>query len=384
MLIEFTVPLITVGKPARTKDHKTVLASVKRQVEVPEYSASQAPLAVRCRFGEEDSDGDEIECREYREIDGSLYVDVTPDILKVDITSMGSLRHSFDEMPCIPPFQLVGQYIMNVLRSIPQHDRRTTIYPSEQASKFAGNLRISGPFPDIAKMKLDSCDEGMIEHCLGLFDEAAAGVVFIDGRLHAKERPPVIQVAENFSEMEVKAIRRPMPGTIIRYADEDGGQRTPFAYFRIDQAQEALDLAAGQARKRPGRIKVGNELGDLFVAPEAPVDFNSSSAMVYAMAVAINDRIVDFSDQQRGRYAIALLAAVLESYQVLERELQVGEEENVSDDLVQAVETIMAGTPEVVEYFVGDEDAVARCRIVLDEWHDRPLALEIGSLRFGV
>jgi hypothetical protein len=378
MRIEFNVPVITVGRPARAKSPKTVFASVKRVVDIPEFSERDAPVALTCWFNDEDDDGNEIGFRQYREIDGGLFIDLEPESGGIGITDIGPLRfyNGAGDPPCFPPFHLLARHILERTHAIPAADRRAVMYPADVATYLNRENLIQGPFPDLASLKMEDHDEDMVRECLALFDEAAASLVMVDGILQSKERPPVIQVDFEYpATIKARAVRRPMPGPVIRYDDPDGGQATPLAFFQIDQAEEAVAFVkAFVAGTHSPRAKAVVDL-DIEVGDDAPVEFAAKSALVYALAVAVDDNIVEFFGNGHGREEIGLFATVLDQYRVLERELRTGDDENVSDDLVDALEQIISMGPAVRERFVGPDDVVQRLRAALDAWHDRPMDL---------
>ena len=383
MIVDFVVPVITYAQPQRTKAEKLVFATVTRRVEIPEYTSDEAPLAIRCRFRhDEDEDGNQINFREYRELDNRLLVDLTYELndgILRDATSMRlAANDAVTRIDCGtmgtydtpgPPFRGVSKFILGSLLDLPVSERRNRVYPSAIGSEYASNETIRSNPPELAGLNLPTFDEALVERCISVFEEEAAGLAYIDGRLHAFERPPALEVMNTgFGPGRVTAVRRDRPGPLIRYADEDGGQDIPMAFFRIDQAEEALDFA------RTSMMSFKNEIGDLYVSDSAPVDFNAVSASVHALAVALDDGFVVFAEAGHGRATLDRLTPELMTvYSTLERELKVCDDENVSEELVNAVETFLAMPEEETELFILAGADVEAYRRTLEIWHDRPI-----------
>lgn len=371
MKIEFLVPVVTTGKPPRAKNTKTILGSVRRTVEIPEYSLDEAPLAVRCGFrGDEDYDGNQVNYRDFRQVDETLYIDLT----KERALGLAQFPGRIQKWAyCEAPFKGVGGFIMDAVEKLP----RNTIFPSDVGNELGRQDGFHGKLPLLDEMGIADLDMETVERCIALFDREVAQLAFIDGSLHQQERSPALEVVYSGydGKVRISPVRRDGEKPLSVYNDEDQLSEFRIALFRMDQMNEAVAFAGSISQKF-------SNPHEFYVADFANVDFDAASASVRAVAVHMNDMISDLATGRlsglSGRDLLDRLSPrVMEIYERMERELPDGDDENVSEELAAAAESVLDLPLRQRVMFTGerdedrDEKIVKIYQQVFDLWHNR-------------
>jgi hypothetical protein len=373
MLIEFKVPVIVSAKPKRAKQEKIVVAAVTRVVDIPEVRSSDAPVVVASYFpGDENDEGFPI-FREFREVDGRLYVDFIDDAPFVTAPRLRLSDHTF------PPFDGLERHFRETFRSMQSSAIKNAVYPTATASEIA-NSKVS-TFADIDTLDLSDIDMGMMDRCLSMFDREAAKLLVVDGKMHLRERPPVIEVGIHVSTrntyIELKPVRRTGDGPLVLYDDPDnsGGFTTPLAFFQIDQEEEAIAFA--QSFGYPVKMQ---GLADIELAEKDPaIACNAASLTVNAIAVDMNNSISWMDSSLSGRKLLNRLTAdVMDVYHRLEAILPGIDDENVPEKLVEVVERVLTLPSAEREIFVPQEQVLPIMRSAIQLWHDRPVDLSFA------
>jgi hypothetical protein len=370
MLVEFKVPVIVNAKPKRTKQEKIVVAAVTRVIDVPEVRSGDAPVVVSSFFpGDENDDGFPI-LREFREFNGQLYVDFIDDAPFVTAPRLRLSDHT------LPPFQGLDSHFREAFRFMQPSAIKSAVYPSATAAEIA-NSKVE-TFVDFETLDLSDVDMGMMDRCLSLFDREAAKLLIVAGKMHLRERPPVIEVGIHASKSknytELKPVRRLGDGPLVVYddADNSGGFTTPIAFFQIDQAEEAIAFA--QSFGHPIKMQ---DLGDITLAEEdAAIACNTASLTINAIAVDMNNSISWMDSGLSGRKLLNRLTVdVMKAYHRLEAILPGIDDENVPDELVDVIEMVLRLPSEEREIFVPQEQVAPMMRSAIQLWHDRPVDL---------
>ena len=243
MRIEFRVPVVVRAKPKRTKDVKLVIAAVNRVVDVPEYSSDDAPVVLSGFFtGDDDDDGNPIH-REFREIDGELFVDVDVDC--EGVISPSAVMERGERVPM--PFQGVDKVFWSVFRGMQPKTIRSVVYPGDKVSEVVdGRMTV---LHDLSDLGVADVDQEMLGRFVSAFDREASKLILVDGRVHLRERAPALEVvcAAYREKTFVRATRRVGDDPLVKYNDEDR-QDNPVAFFQIDQLEQAHGL-----KNRPNR-----------------------------------------------------------------------------------------------------------------------------------
>ncbi|MCV9964106.1 hypothetical protein OIU34_19680 [Pararhizobium sp. BT-229] len=375
MRIEFSVPVVVKAKPKRAKDVKLVVATVNRVVDVPEYSAVDAPVVLSSFFPGDDDDKGYSILREFREIDGELYIDVDADC--EGVISPSAVMERYEQVPF--PFQGVDKAFWDVFRPMSGKEIRAAVYPGDKATEVIdGRMTV---LRDLSKLGVDDVDEEMLGRFLSAFDREASKLILVDGRVHLRERAPAIEVvcavSRNGGKTTVRSSRRAGDDPLVKYNDDDR-QETPVALFQIDQLEEAYAFA--QSLGYPvGLIDVE----DITVDEDAAVFFNGPSATVNAIAVMMNDHIsgsMDFGNERQGReFLNRLTVGVMHAYHRFEAILPGLDEENVPEELADLVDGVLA-LPERERglFLPNDPTAEVRVRAAMQLWHDRPVEFSIS------
>jgi hypothetical protein len=380
MRIEFRVPVIVKAKPKRAKDAKLVVAGVSRVVDIPEYSSDDAPVVLSGFFhGDDDDRGDPIH-RCFREIDGELYADVDIDCEGVIFPSAVMERSA--RIPF--PFQAVDKLFWDTFRSMSGKDIRAAVYPNEKAMEVIdGRITV---LRDLAEIDASDVNEKMLENFLSAFDREVSKLVLVDGKIHLKERPPVIELIYNsfqtVGKIELRANRRLGDEPLVKYDDVDR-EENPVAFFRIDQLEEAYAFASSLGY----RVNT-NEVADLEIEPDSAVFFNAPSATVNAISVMMNDYIsgsMDFGGDREGRaFLNRLTVGVMHAYRRFEAILPGLDEENVPEELAELIEGVLA-LPDVEKslFLPSDPNSEVCVRAAMHLWHDRPVEFSVLQHQAG-
>lgn len=375
MLLEFEVPVMATAIPKRGKQPKLVLGLLRRTVDVPEHREASAPVVLSGSLSDDwNVRGKRPIHREFRLIGDDLYVDLSKDGNQV----IGMRPRGNRSEPRNAPFRQVAEFIEAHTEGMTASERRFGIFPPEAARALSeGRL---GGLPEFDFMGVADIDQAMLDACLEKFDEEASGLVIVGGKIHKRERTPVIEVFHTchngVERMTVRTARRQTDGAFVRYNDADR-VNTPLALFQIDQAAAALEFA-----KSFGFEVLHWGLDDLVVEHgDIPIHFNGPSATVHALAVAMNDRIAKVaSSRSDGRsFLRSLSPAVMRHFNYLEDTLPTVDEENVPDELATTIEDILV-LPEAERlHFVAEDDPGNGPRIwaALDLWDDRAVRLSV-------
>ncbi|MCZ7862433.1 hypothetical protein O9X98_13750 [Agrobacterium salinitolerans] len=370
MRIEFRVPVVVRAKPKRTKDVKLVIATVNRVVDVPEYSSDDAPVVLSGFFhGDDDDHGHPIH-REFREIDGELFVDVDVDC--EGVISPSAVMERDERVPM--PFQGVDKVFWSVFRGMQPKTIRSVVYPGDKVSEVVdGRMTV---LHDLSDLGVADVDQEMLGRFVSAFDREASKLILVDGRVHLRERAPALEVVCNVfthgGKTFVRATRRVGDDPLVKYNDEDRHEN-PVAFFQIDQLEEAHAFASSLGYKVNGDDAV-----DVTVEEDAAVYFDSPSATVNAIAVVMNDHIsgsMDFGIDRRGReFMNRLTVGVMHAYRRFEAILPGLDEEAVPEELADLVESVLALPEQEKKLFLPDEpNAESRIRAAMQLWHDRPV-----------
>ncbi|MBY3432881.1 hypothetical protein HFN89_01655 [Rhizobium laguerreae] len=370
--MEFKVPVIVNAKPKRTKQEKLVVAAVTRMVDVPEVTSDDAPVVVSSFFpGDENDDGLPI-YREFREVGGRLYVDITDDGPFVTTPRLKQYAKT------LPPFEGIDGLFRETFKSMQPASIKNAVYPTVTASEAAK----SGieTFVDIGTLDLTDVDVGMLDRSLSLFDREASKLILVDGKMHLRERPPAIEVALQVSNRgnstHVKPVRRLGDGPLVVYNDADGsgGFTSPLAFFQIDREGDAIAFA--QSLGYPVKL---NDIADITTGPDAAVSCNTASMTINAIAVDMNNSISWMDAGLSGRELLNRLSVnVMQAYHRLEAILPGIDDENVPDELVDIVEGVLALPQAERKLFVPEESILPAIRSAIQLWHDRPVDVSIA------
>lgn len=372
--MEFKVPVIVNAKPKRAKQEKIVVAAVTRVIDIPEVRSIDAPVVVSSFFpGDEDDDGFPI-LREFRELDGQLYVDFIDDAPFVTAPRLRLSDRSF------PPFQGLDRHFREAFRSMQPSAIKNAVYPAATADEIAKSKVKT--FVDLETLGLSDIDTTMLDRCLELFEREAGKLLIVDGKMHLRERSPVIEVgvhiSTNKSYTELKPVRRMGDGPVVLYndADSSGGFTTPLAFFQIDQAEEAIAFA--QSFGNPIKMQ---DLGDITLTEEtAAIACNTASLTVNAVAVDMNNSISWMDTGLSGRQLLNRLSVnVMHAYHRLEAMLPGIDDENVPEELVDVVEGVLRLPREEREMFVPQERVEPMMWAATQLWHDRPVDLSFAK-----
>jgi hypothetical protein len=212
------------------------------------------------------------------------------------------------------------------------------------------------------------------------FAEEASKLVMVGGKVHKRERAPVIEVFHTcyngVDRMTVRTARRPTGGGFVHYNDPDR-VNTPLALFQIDQADAAMEFA-----RSFGFEVLPWGLNDLAIKHrDVPIHFHGPSATVHALAVSMNDRIAEVaSSRGDGRTFLRSLSPdVIRHFNYLEAALTTVDEENIPEELASTIEDILL-LPEPQRFnFVASDDpgVVPRMWAALDLWEDRAVRLSV-------
>ncbi|MCZ7862434.1 hypothetical protein O9X98_13755 [Agrobacterium salinitolerans] len=375
MLLEFEVPVMATAIPKRGKQPKLVLGLVKRTVDVPEYREVSAPVVLSGSLSDDwNVKGKRPIPREFRLIGDDLYLDLSKDGNEV----IGMRPRGNRSEPRNVPFRQVAELIEAHTDRMTPSEKRFGIFPPEAARALSeGRL---GALPEFDFLGATEIDQSMIDACLEKFDEEASKLAIVGGKIHKRERSPVIEVFHtcyNGTErMSVRTARRQTDGAFVRYNDSERVY-TPLALFQIDQAAAAMEFA-----KSFGFEVLDWGLVDLVVKHgDIPIHFNGPSATIHALAIAMNDRIAKVaSSKGDGRsFLRSLSPAVMRHFNYLEDTLPTVDEENVPDELATAIEDILVLPEAERSHFVADDDPGNGPRIwaALDLWEDRAVRLSV-------
>jgi hypothetical protein len=376
MRVEFMVPVIVSAKPKRAKENKTVIGAVYRTVDIPEVTEANAPVVVSSYFPADENDNGDLIYREYRELDGHLYVDITEDgnvSQKPTITKY---------VKVLPPYEGVERLFSNILGTMPNKDIKGAVYPSVTAAEVInGDIK---SFAGLETLGLTDIDERTLELFLSVFDHEASKLLLVDGKFHLRERPPVFEVIQHYSSRgnrtEIKPSRRNGDGSLVKYNDPDR-MGTPIALFQFDQLGSAVAFA--EALGDPVGL---TETEAITVEQDAAVHFNAASATINAIAVAMNDAIAwPINGDTRGRELLNLLTVeVMHAYHRLEAILPGLDEENIPEELVEIVESVLVLPPKQRQLFITDGRASpASIWAALQLWHERPVELSLTAAPSG-
>jgi hypothetical protein len=370
MRIEFTVPVVVRAKPKRTKDIKLVIAAVKRVVDVPEYSSADAPVVLSSFFPGDEDDRDVSILREFREVDGELYVDVEFECEGVIFPSAVMERSSL-----VPfPFQGVDRIFWDEFRKMMPKEIRNAVYPADKVHEVIGGRMTV--LHDLSELDVSDVDQEMLGRFLSTFDREVSKLILVDGMVFLRERAPVIEVVCT-GKTVVRPSRRVGDDPLVKYNDTER-QENPIAFFQIDQLEEACSFA-----KSFGYPVHLQDVADITINEEATVQFDGPSATVNAIAVMMNDYIsgsMDFSNDRSGRgFLNCLTTGVMHAYHRLEAILPGLDEEAVPEELADLVDWVLALPEKERKLFLPpDPTAESRIRTAMQLWHDRPVELSVS------
>lgn len=274
MIIEVEYPITTTGKPARSNKTKTVVFKETVRFDLPEYSSSEARVAISVPGPQGFLPTD------YLGIDGKLYYDTVNKVPRSrQYEFVLGLRKSAD---------ILTAHLEESLLELGKHLRRrnstaiaSELYPSVLAEHFARGLGHSGAsnnrpetevrLPSIDEIEVKDLDMAEVDRQKHAFLAHLSEFAVVNGSLIRTIPEPVYSVSVGYADSNTGTPTEGTPPVIhIVKPDREGrlyakNNTNVVAYFSADRLDDAIayaiEMKAAQTDKQfevkiPGEIRV--------------------------------------------------------------------------------------------------------------------------------
>lgn len=259
MKLEIEYPVILEAVPPRSTLRKTVIVKDVVVADIPEYSTSEAPVALRRKRL---TTAGKPWVQNYLHVDDGLFTEVVRPTI-----SEGRVPYEFgyEKTQVISPIfhnDLHGEVqekIAGLKRlhksNYPKHLFNQDVldaFVERWERRYAGEpiLTVRTKLPLLGEIKLSDIEEGGVERARSEIGKKIANVILIDGRFHFKQPEPVYLANASVS------VRDPFVSLQASISEEEmlGAEKIDLseAYFAADDLEGAIAYAAEMWRIRKG------------------------------------------------------------------------------------------------------------------------------------
>ncbi|MCV9964710.1 hypothetical protein OIU34_22730 [Pararhizobium sp. BT-229] len=399
MKLEIEYPVILQAVPPRSTLSKTVIVKDVAVADIPEYSASEAPVALRRRRVDPNTHKPWVQ--DYLHANEGLFIAARKPTIEA-----GKVPYEFgyEKTQVISPIfhnDMHGEVQEKIggLKRLHKSNYHKHIfnqdvldaYVERWERRYRGEplMTVRTKLPMLGEIKLSNIEEGGVERARSVINKKIANLILVDGRFYIKQPEPVYLANASVH------VRDPFVSTQARISEEEmlGAEKIDLstAYFAADDLEGAIAYAAEMWRIRKGDDNDYDAAlsGDAYevVDPSAlRFDGERVSALRAAEAVRRNfmSSIVP-SAIGSATYVLERVAANFENtslealvnYKHLEAALKTAVDGGNTDDLCARIRDCISGTEG--DRFVKGAEA-AMLEVALGRWERREARRNYGLM----
>lgn len=379
MRLEFELPVVVRAKYGRATTEKTVMGFIPHVAELNEYGSSDAPLALA--FQQTTAEDQTTERVAYRAVDGWLWANTGIDAIGQTFSmNLGSV----DIAPFFDGRRGIAEKIGAVIDRMSDHKRQPAqrLGPNSLVVHVVENGSFYR-FEPLMGMRLDGDIGDQVIPQIEAFDVLLADFVVIDGRIHRKEREPLIRLFPDGMSLSARVERQGHARRSIRVQNT---MPRSVGWFRMDDrdgmAEEADVLLS--AMGIPGSLNdliEGIEVHDrtlLRAAPEAIAVFDVADAMRrHFHAVMSRDGDGEEHGAALARWLSKAAGRDVRFFKAISGKFR-GDaaDDELPPDLEEAFMTMADDETGDYENFTGSDRLKLFAREVARRWKDRPVSLD--------
>lgn len=378
MRLEFELPVVVRAKYGRATTEKTVMGFVPHVAELSEYQSSDAPLALAYR--QAGVEGQPPARVEYRALDGRLWADTQTDVSgQPFFLDIGS--------DAIPPFfggrKGIAETMKASIRRMADHKRQPAqllgpnslvVHVVEKGSAYR--------FEALMGMRLEGIEEQVIPQ-IEAFDALLADFIVVDGRIHRREKEPLIRLYPEGNGLVACVERRGHAARPIRIPN---ALPRSVGWFRMDDRGGMIE----EAEIMLASIGISGALADLIeqievydrdslrAAPEAIAIFDVADAMRrHFLAVMSQDGDGEAHGAALARWLSKAAGRDVRFFKAISGKFR-GDaaDDELPPDLEEAFMGVAEDETGNYENFTGSDRLKIFAREVARRWKDRPVSLD--------
>ncbi|MBY3157283.1 hypothetical protein HFO56_33705 [Rhizobium laguerreae] len=386
MRLEFELPVVVRAKYGRHTTEKTVMGFVPHVAELQDYALLDAPLALA--FEQQGVEDQTMESVEYRAVDGRLWVDTGT---RADEGTFAWELGSAAMPPFFAGRKGIADNLTATLRKMSDQKRKPAqrlgpnslvVHVVEKGSEYR--------FEPLMGMRLEGDIEAQVVPQIEAFDLLLRDFIAVGGRVHRKEKEPLIRLYPEGQGLSARVERRGHAGRSIRVPN---ALPRSVGWFRMDDrsgmAEEAEVLLA--AMDDPGSLNdliAWIEVHDrsmLRAAPEAIGIYDLADAMRrHFLTVMSRDVDGEEPGASLGRWLSKAAGRDVRFFKAISGKFR-GDvmEDELPPDLEEAFMTFAEDETGDYENFTGTDRLKIFAREVARRWRDRTVSLDFIGIAQG-
>lgn len=333
MKLEVDFPVITEGLAVRSRSKKPVVARQTLKVDIPEYSAAEAPVAMVCT--REWNDDPRLSENVFRAVNGQLYVrarHVTVEEGRIQHRhSISGGAQSYDVHSALDS---KVSYLLATLKDKHSTGIGSAVIPGQLGEAYFthganlpdGQIEI----PRLEDLQLREFDEAAVEDQVASFERHMVRFAMIDGKMQISEREPiyVVTMPDAHQRATIYSVSPPFG----KHADEDFHISSAAMMFRADTTLEEMSREIHQVSQVIGDLEpreVGAS-GRVHVYDEHHLSFDAEAANMRLVArnalkgfiAASAKHLMPFKYDKLTEFLLSLPTEDFLAYRELERAMQ--------------------------------------------------------------
>jgi hypothetical protein len=398
MKLEIEFPVILQAVPPRSALSKTVIVKDVVVADIPEYSASEAPVALRRKRVTSDQ---KPWVQDYVHSNNGLFVAGVRPRIKEGRVSYEFGYHKAQVSSPIFHNEMhaeVQEKIVELKRlhksSYYKHIFNQDVYDAyveRWERRYHGEplMTVTTKLPMLDEIKLSNIEDGAIEAAQSAINKRIANIILVDGRFYIKQPEPVYVANASLD------VRDPFVSTLAGISEDEMlvAEKIDLstAYFAADDLEGAISYAAEMWRIRKGDDNDYDAAlsGDAYeVVDPAALGFDGERVSVLRAAEAVRRNFMDSivpSGIGNSSYVLQKVTANFENtsleslvnYKHLEAALKSAVDGGSTDDLCARIKDCVAGT-EGHRFVRGDE--VTMLEVALGRWDRREARRNFGLM----
>jgi hypothetical protein len=394
MKLEIEYPMILKAVPPRASILKDVIVKDVVTADIPEYSSSEAPLAVRVTGVNSEREPVTVE---YRSVGGALYKNAFQPTI-----DGGRVRYEFGykETQCMSPLfhnalHYEAQTMVDHVARVHKSAAAKHLFPEDLAAAYRDRLYTSSrlmrqvSLPMFDEVKFSRIDDGAVEKARAAILGRIEDVVIVDGQFMLRNPEPVYLADASSNRKE--------PLVLVKYrVDEEGLKEAEKvglfqAYFAADDLEGALAYAAEmwRIRKQDDQDYQARLIGNpIEVFDSGSLRFDGDRVSVVRAAEAVRRNFMEtllpaanggasyVKETVTKNFENTSLEAIV-NYKHLEAAIKCTDGSVTTDDLCARIKDCLSGSES--ERFAKGSDA-AMLEVAVGRWERREARRNFGLI----
>lgn len=375
MKLEVDFPVITEGLAVRSKSKKPVVARQTINVDIPEYSAADAPVAMVCT--REWNDDPRLSENVFRAVNGDLLV-----LARHVTIENGRIQHRLARSGGSESYDVHGaldykvSHLLATLKDKHSTGIVSAVIPAQLGALYLTYENGDIEIPRLEDLQLREFDEEAVEEQIASFERHMARFAMIDGKMQISEREPiyVLTMPDAHQTATIYSVSLPYG----KHPDEDFYVSSAAMLFRADATLEEMSQevhevshAIGDLEARgigaSGRVHVYGDHHLSFDAEAANIRLVARNALKGFIAAAART-MMPFNHHRLTEFLLSLPTEDFLAYRKLERAMG----QNDPDAIAEALPHFARFQPGVGRRG-GHRQSEVMIERVLENWANRAI-----------